>query len=103
MKPLEIQLPNVWGLTPLEWARQSNRSEVALFIERRYQKLGLKIDRYGPPTHPPKLAHQTHQTHPPTLPPQAQRQQSFLRPSFPLPPPLGRRLPFHWHTDHHWH
>jgi len=45
MKPQEIQLPNVWGLTPLEWARQSNRSEVVAFIERRYSKLGLPIER----------------------------------------------------------
>jgi hypothetical protein len=28
MKPREILLPNVWGQTPLEWARQSNRVEV---------------------------------------------------------------------------
>jgi hypothetical protein len=45
MKSNDIQLPNVWGLTPLEWARQSNRSEVAAFIERRYRKLGLPIER----------------------------------------------------------
>ncbi|TFJ82444.1 hypothetical protein NSK_006270 [Nannochloropsis salina CCMP1776] len=48
MKSNDIQLPNVWGLTPLEWARQSNRSEVAAFIERRYRKLGLPIERVQP-------------------------------------------------------
>lgn len=28
MKPRDVLLPNVWGLTPLEWARQSNRLDV---------------------------------------------------------------------------
>jgi hypothetical protein len=44
MKTNNIRLSNVWGLAPLEWARQSNWSEVAAFIERRYRKLGLPIE-----------------------------------------------------------
>jgi hypothetical protein len=44
MKTVDLKAPNVWGKTPLEWARSCNRPDVAGFIERRYTQLGIPLD-----------------------------------------------------------
>jgi hypothetical protein len=111
MNPREIQLPNVWGLTPLDWARQSNRSEVVSFIERRYIKLGLPVERYASVyiclslslsidvvlchnvTHTEKPSFSSLQYNKQT---RRQRGVSVLSPSFPLAFALGSRFPLHW-------
>lgn len=58
MKPADLKALNVWGKTPLEWARACQRSDIAGFIERRYTALGIPLET--PQGAPAKVRRRAH-------------------------------------------